>query len=57
MRPKDLIKSFGPNKYEVIKLITGESIVGITTAETDDKVDVIVPMICQLNLIDDGWLD
>lgn len=51
MRPKDLIKSFGPNKYEVIKLITGESIVGITTGETDDKVDVIVPMICQLNIV------
>ena len=51
MRPKDLIKSFGPNKYEVIKLITGESVVGITTGETDDKVDVIVPMICQLNIV------
>jgi len=51
MRPKDLIKNFGSNKYEVIKLITGESIVGITTSETDEKIDVIVPMICQLNLI------
>ena len=44
--PKDLI----PSRYEVIKLKTGTEIVGMTR-DLGDKVEITLPMICQLSLI------
>ena len=44
--PKDII----PTKYEVIKLNTGIEIVGMTR-DLGDRVEITLPMICQLNLI------
>ena len=44
--PKDII----PTKYEVIKLNSGTEIVGMTR-DLGDKVEITLPMICQLSLI------
>ena len=44
--PKDII----PTKYEVVKLKTGTEIVGMTR-DLGDKVEITLPMICQLSLI------
>jgi hypothetical protein len=44
--PKDLC----PQKYEVLKLKTGTEICGMTR-NTNKGIEVILPMICQLNLI------
>jgi len=44
--PKDII----PTKYEVVKLKTGVEIVGMTR-DMGDRVEITLPMICQLSLI------
>ena len=44
--PKDII----PTKYEVIKLNSGTEIVGMTR-DLGDRVEITLPMICQLSLI------
>ena len=44
--PKDLI----PNKYEVIKLTTGQEIVGMTREKGDEGLEIYLPMICHLSV-------
>ena len=44
--PKDII----PTRYEVVKLKTGVEIVGMTR-DMGDRVEITLPMICQLSLI------
>tara|TARA_Y100000992_G_scaffold299774_1_gene267124 strand:- start:698 stop:1219 length:522 start_codon:yes stop_codon:yes gene_type:complete len=44
--PKDLV----PNKYEVIKLTTGQEIVGMTREVGDEGLEVYLPMICHLTV-------
>ena len=44
--PKDII----PTRYEVVKLKTGVEIVGMTR-DMGDRIEVTLPMICQLSLI------
>lgn len=44
--PKNLV----PNKYEVLKLKTGTEICGMTR-DVGNGIEVILPMICQLNAI------
>ena len=44
--PKDLV----PNKYEVIKLTTGQEIVGMTREVGDEGLEVYLPMICHLSV-------
>ena len=58
-RPSDLI----PNRYEVVKLITGAEICGMTR-DMDDGIEILLPMTCNLqpvelqvivNLGSPGW--
>jgi len=42
-RPSDLI----PNRYEVVKLITGAEICGMTR-DMDDGIEILLPMTCNL---------
>ena len=44
--PKDLI----PTKYEVIKLKSGTEVVGMTR-DCGDVLEITLPMICQLSLV------
>ena len=44
--PKDII----PNQYEVLKLRSGSEVVGMTR-DTHDAVEITLPMICKLEVI------
>ena len=47
--PNDLVS---PNKYEVLKLKTGQEIVGMTK-ESQNGIVITLPMICKLELVAD----
>ena len=44
--PKDLI----PQQYEVLKLRSGNEVVGMTR-DTDQGIEITLPMICRLELL------